>query len=172
MARHNRKRRPRDPVERKHAEQREAGLIANLAAQAQELHEMEAVAADARSRLRSRAVKLAESRALDITDIAQATGMSRDTIHRLLRQRHAKPTRHAPAEPMAAPQSTYRVGQRVLHPYHGEGTIEHVEGQVLSIRFINEPEKVIQLLGGWATLQLADATELPNGDAIQEAPTR
>jgi predicted DNA-binding transcriptional regulator AlpA len=172
MARHNRKRRPRDPVERKHAEQREAQLRARLAAEAQELHDIEAVAADARARLRSRAVQLAESRELDITDIAQATGMSRDTLHRLIRQRKAKPDRKPPVEPMTAPQSTYRVGQRVLHPYQGEGTIELVEGQVLSIRFINEPEKVIQLLGAWATLQLADATELSNGDAIQEAPTR
>jgi hypothetical protein len=170
MARHNRKRRPRDPVERKHAEQREAQLRARLAAEAQELHDIEAVAADARARLRSRAVQLAEDRALDITDIAQATGMSRDTLHRLIRQRKAKPDRHSPAEPVTA--STYRPGQRVLHPYQGEGTIELVEGQVLSIRFITEPGELIQMLGGWATLQLADATELLNGDAVQEAPTR
>lgn len=142
----------------------QAQLRARLAAEAQELHEMEAVAADARARLRSRAVQLAEDRELDITDIAQATGMSRDTLHRLIRQRETKPGR-SPAKPNAAPQSTYRVGQRVLHPYQGEGTIEHVEGQVLSIRFINEPEKVIQLLGAWATLQLADTTEVANGDA-------
>jgi predicted DNA-binding transcriptional regulator AlpA len=170
VARHNRKRRPRDPVEREHAEQREAGLITKLTAQAQELHEMEAIAANARARLRSRAVKLAEDRELDITDIAKATGMSRDTIHRLLRQRDAKRNRHSRAEPMAAPQSTHRVGQRVVHSYHGEGTIEHVEGQVLSVRFVNDPGQVIQMLGGLATLQLADPTEVPTGDAPQIAP--
>lgn len=169
MARHNRKRRPRDPVEREHAQQREAGLITKLTAQAKELHELEAIAANARARLRSRAVKLAEDRELDITDIAKATGMSRDTIHRLLRQRHAKRNRHLPTESMAS-QSTYRVGQRVVHSYHGEGTIEHVEGQVLSVRFVNDPGQVIQMLGGLATLQLADPTEVPTGDAPQIAP--
>jgi hypothetical protein len=171
VARHNRKRRPRDPVEREHAEQREAGLITKLTAQAQELREMEAVAANARSRLRSRAVKLAEDRELDITDIAKATGMSRDTIHRLLRQRHAKRNRHSRAEPMAAQQSTYRVGQRVVHSYHGEGTIEMVNGRALSVRFVNEPGEVIEMLGGWATLELADAEEVPTG-AVQIAPVR
>jgi DNA-binding transcriptional ArsR family regulator len=87
MARHNRKPRPRDRSERARTEQRESRLLAQLTRQAEETQELKAIADRARLKMRRRAVELIKARELDITDIAQATGISRDTLHRLIRER-------------------------------------------------------------------------------------
>jgi hypothetical protein len=86
MARHNRKPRPRDRSERERTEQRESRLLAQLTRQAKETQELKATADRARLKLRRRAVELIKARELDITDIAKATGISRDMLHRLIRE--------------------------------------------------------------------------------------
>ena len=58
--------------------------------------------------------------------MAKATGISRQTIHRLVRSRKAPPPRPAPE---------WVTGQRVVHQSRGAGTIENADGPALSIRF-------------------------------------
>ena len=125
MARHTR-RLPRDRQERERAKQLQAGMLAQLGRQANEVLELEAAAREAKEKLHDQILRHVEARDLDISDMAQATGISRQTIHRLVRSRNPPPPRPAPE---------WVTGQRVIHRSRGAGTIEHADGPAVVIRF-------------------------------------
>jgi DNA-binding phage protein len=125
MARHTR-RLPRDREERDRATQLEAGLLEQLGRQANEVCELEAAAREAKEKLHDQILRHVEARDLDISDMAKATGISRQTIHRLVRSRNPAPPRPAPG---------WVTGQRVVHRSRGAGTIERADGPSVSIRF-------------------------------------
>jgi DNA-directed RNA polymerase specialized sigma24 family protein len=60
-----------------------------LAERAAEVRATEAAAAAARGELRADVVALVEGRLLDITEIAEATGVSRQSIHAWVREARA-----------------------------------------------------------------------------------
>jgi DNA-binding IclR family transcriptional regulator len=108
--------------------------------QAQQAQKLEAAAADARLKVRRLAVQLAQDRELDITDIAKATGISRQTIHRLIRADSTSVSGAATRE-----SSDFDVGQRVSSPVFGVGTVERLDGPRLVIRFDAELDKPVGL---------------------------
>jgi len=124
MARHTR-RLPRNRQGRERATERAAALLQQLEQQADEVRELEAAARDAKARLREQILRYVDARELDITDMAKRTGISRQTIHRLLRARAPRPPR---------PVEEWDVGQRVGHRSWGAGTIEEADGPRLLIR--------------------------------------
>jgi AraC-like DNA-binding protein len=126
MARHTR-RLPPNRKEREQATARAAQLLEQLEQQAREVRELEAAARTARKRLKEQIVRHVDARELDISDMARTTGISRQTIHRLISARRR-------SEPPG-----WVVGQRVAHPSRGPGTIEKANGPVVTIRF-DRPE--------------------------------
>ena len=144
MARHTR-RLPRNRQERARANERATQLLQQLRQQAHELHELEATAQQARARLQRQFLRHIDARDLDITEMAQATGISRQAIHRLVRARNPHPPEKVsapdphPPEKVSAPdpQPTpdWAAGGRLAHSYYGAGTIEAVDGPNLRIRF-------------------------------------
>ena len=122
MARHTR-RVPRDRHDRAQAAQRAAGLLDQLGRQADEVRQLEAAARSARTRLQQQILRHVDARELDITDMAKRTGISRQTIHRLICARRQ------------SAQPRWGVGQRVAHPGRGPGTVLKVNGPALTIRF-------------------------------------
>ena len=125
MARHTR-RLPRDRQERDRAKQLQAGMLEQLGRQANEVCELEAAARAAKEKLHDQILRHVDARDLDISDMAKATRISRQTIHRLVRSRNPPPPRPAP---------DWVTGQRVVHRSRGAGTIENADGPALSIRF-------------------------------------
>ena len=128
MARHTRRRLPRDRQERGRARERAARQLEQLDQQANEVRELEAAARDARAKLLARILRRIDDRDLDITEIAKTTGISRQSIHRLVRSRN-------PSQPQATPE--WVTGQRVAQESRGPGTIEEADGPRLVILFDN-----------------------------------
>src|SRR5579875_2213628 len=125
MARHTRQL-PRDRQERGRAKQHEAGLLEQLERQAQAAHEVEAAARKAKEDLRRQILLHVQHRELDISDMADRTGVSRQTIHRWV----------------ARERLPFRVGQSVAHPYLGHGPVKtadrlnvHVQFELTSVTF-------------------------------------
>lgn len=132
MARHTR-RRPRNRQERERANERAAKLLEALEQQASEARELAAAARQAEKKLRERLVRHVDARELDISEMAQATGISRQTIHRLLRARRR-------------PQPQSVVGQGVDHP--SREAIEKVGGPALPIRLDHTKQLELPLDAG------------------------
>ena len=84
MARHTR-RLPRNRQEREHADRRATGLLLTLKWQADETRELEDAARESMHELRQRILRHVQNRELDISDMAEVTGISRQTIHQLVR---------------------------------------------------------------------------------------
>lgn len=148
MARHTR-RLPRDRQARAQANERAAKLLEQLGQQAQEMRELEAAARRARADLQRRVLQHIDAHELDITDMAEATGISRQSIHRLVRARNHRPE-SIPA-PGPEPTPDWVAGRRLAHAYFGAGTIEAVDGPNLSIRF--DSGKLIELHARLANIE-------------------
>ena len=118
MARHTR-RLPSNPAARKVADQRAKGHLSSLRWQAAEAEDLEDQARDAMLELRQRILGYVRGRELDITDIAEATGISRQTIHRWV----------------AKDRPPLKVGQQVEHQHLGRGTVESVTRENVDIQF-------------------------------------
>lgn len=127
MARHTR-RLPRNRQERERAKEQAARLVQQLEEQATEVRELEAATREAKTKLQDQILQHVADRDLDITEMAKATGISRQTIHRLVRARN-------PLQPQATPE--WVTGQRVAHESRGAGTIEEADGPRLTVRFDN-----------------------------------
>jgi predicted DNA-binding transcriptional regulator AlpA len=142
MARHTR-RLPRNRQERARAKERAARQLEHLEQDAREVRELEAAARAARAKLQKQILRHIEDRALDITEMAKTTGISRQTIHRLVR----------PRNPHSSPAPKWMIGQRVVHPDRGVGRIEKVDGPRISIRFDSSGERH-ELDAGFAGIKL------------------
>jgi len=125
MARHTR-RLPRNRQEREQAKERAARLLEQLGQQADEARKLETAASEARAKLERQILRHVDRRELDITDMANRTGITRQTIHRWI----------------AKEQRPFRVGQRVTHSFLGQGTVEfsdaakvHVQFELTSVTF-------------------------------------
>jgi predicted DNA-binding protein (UPF0251 family) len=125
MARHTR-RLPRNRQEREQAKERAARLLERLAQQADEARQLESAASEASAKLERQILRHVDRRELDITDMANRTGITRQTIHRWI----------------AKQQRPFRVGQRVTHSFLGRGTVEfsdaakvHVQFELTSVTF-------------------------------------
>jgi 1,6-anhydro-N-acetylmuramate kinase len=127
MARHTRHV-PRNRHDREQATKRAGALLDQLGHQANEVRQLEAAARRARTRLQDQILHHIDARELDITDMAKATGISRQTIHRLQRSRNTRPAEIVPE---------WVIGQRVVHRARGAGTIEQADGSALTIWFDN-----------------------------------
>lgn len=125
MARHTRQL-PRDRHAREQAVERAAHLLKRLGHQADEVLELEAAARRARTDLQNQILRHVDARELDISDMAKTSGISRQTIHRLIRAQTPSPPR---------PVAQWVSGQRVVHPSRGAGTIEQADGPRLLVRF-------------------------------------
>lgn len=136
MARHTR-RLPRDREERKRAMKHAARMLEQLRQQAREVRELEAAARKAKAKLRRQILRHVEDRDLDISEIAEATGISRQTIHRFVARNRAR----------SGP--TYVPGQRVTNPYRGAVTVEE-DGQLV-IRF--DTDEQVELHVGLARIE-------------------
>lgn len=122
MARHTR-RLPRNRQERERATERAAHLLEELRQQADDVRTLEAAARKAKTKLQKQILRHVDAHDLDISDMAKTTGISRQTIHRLITaRRQSLPPR-------------WFVGQRVAHPGRGPGTIEKANGPAVTIRF-------------------------------------
>jgi len=149
MARHNSKPRPRGRLERELAERRESELLLQLERQAEDAKRLQAAANEALAGLKRLALQLARDHELDITDIASASGISRQTIHAQLRTGNTK------TEPLIQTRAPrYEPGMRVVHRSHGVGTIERADGDKVLIRFDSEPEAISELHARIAGVQL------------------
>lgn len=125
MARHTRSR-PRNRHDRARAEEHAAVLLERLGQKSDEVRELEAAARQARRKLQNQILRHVRARELDISDMAKRTGISRQTIHRLIRARDPHPPRPVPE---------WVAGQRVVHPSRGVGTVKEADGARLLIRF-------------------------------------
>jgi hypothetical protein len=131
MARHTRRRLPRGRQARDRARERAARQLEQLDQQANDVRELEAAARQAKAKLQAQILQHINDRDLDITEIARTTGISRQTIHRLVRSRN----------PHRSPAPSWMIGQRVAHPDRGVGRIEKVDGPRISIRFGSSGER-------------------------------